>query len=109
MAFSKAVAVKETPLLSLVSQTPVTKMAKAVNEQTIKVSIAGPSIATNPSRIGSLVFAAPWAIGAVPIPASLEKAPRLIPNKINPPTTPPKKASPLKNEAEKASVKMSFI
>ena len=59
MAYAKAEAVKLTPLLSVVSQTPVTRMAKAVNVQTIKVSIAGPNIATKPSLTGSSVLAAP--------------------------------------------------
>ena len=89
MVALKADAVKLTPLSVVVSQTPVTKIANAVKVQTIKVSITGPSIATKPSRTGSFVFAAPCAIGAVPIPASFEKAPRRIPSKINAPKTPP--------------------
>ena len=59
------------------------------------MSIAGPNIATNPSLIGLFVFAAPSAIGAIPIPASFEKAPRLIPNIIKAPKTPPRAELPL--------------
>ena len=59
IAFPKAVAVKLTPLVSLVCQTPVTNMANAVSVHTMIVSINGPNIATNPSLIGSSVFAAP--------------------------------------------------
>ena len=59
------------------------------------MSIAGPSIATRPSLIGEFVFAAPCAIGAIPIPASFEKAPLLIPNIISDPNTPPVIESPL--------------
>ncbi len=95
MASLKALAVRLTPFTSLDCQTPVTKIANAVKVHTTKVSIAGPNMATKPSRTGSSVFDAPWAIGAVPMPASLENAPRLIPNKINPPKTPPRNASPL--------------
>ena len=107
MAAAKAAAVKLTPLSEDVSHTPVTNIAKAVSVHTNKVSMAGPNIATKPSRTGSFVLAAPCAKGAVPIPASFENAPRLTPNKINPPTRPPKKASPLKLSAAKASVKIS--
>ena len=39
-------------------------------------------MATNPSRTGSFVFAAAWAIGALPSPASLEKAALLTPHVI---------------------------
>ena len=59
MASAKADAVKLTPLLSVVSHTPVTKIAKAVSVHTIRVSIAGPNIATKPSLTGSSVLAAP--------------------------------------------------
>ena len=53
------------------------------------VSMKGPIIATIPSRTGSSVFAAEWAIAALPSPASLEKAARFIP-RIMTPTAPPK-------------------
>ena len=59
IAFPKAVAVRLTPLVSVVCQTPVTKIARAVNVHTIIVSINGPNIATSPSLTGSSVFAAP--------------------------------------------------
>ena len=36
-------------------------------------------MATNPSRTGSLVRVAEWAMEAVPMPASLEKTPRRMP------------------------------
>lgn len=53
-------------------------------------------MATKPSRIGSLVFAAPCAIGAVPSPASFEKAARRTPVIIMAPSDPPKTALPVK-------------
>ena len=61
MPFVNASAVSSTPSgLSPVScQTPVLRMINPVMVQTISVSIIGPSMATSPSRIGSLVFAAP--------------------------------------------------
>ena len=77
--------------------------ANAVSVHTKSVSIAGPNIATNPSFIGEFVLAAPWAIGAIPIPASFEKAPLRIPNIINEPKTPPVTESPLKFNAVNAS------
>ena len=58
-ADSKAVAVSVTPSTSVVCQTLVIKIARAVNVQTTNVSIVGPSIATKPSLMGSSVFAAP--------------------------------------------------
>jgi len=83
-------------------QAPVISRAIAVIEQISSVSIAGSSIPTSPSRTGSRVFAAPCAIASVPIPASLEKAPRLIPFEITTPSAPPAAASP-----ENASVTIS--
>ena len=59
IAFAKAFAVRLTPFASLVCHTSVTKIASAVSVQTTKVSIAGPNIATRPSRTGCAVFAAP--------------------------------------------------
>lgn len=47
--------------------------------QIIIVSINGPIIATIPSRTGSSVFAAAWAIAALPNPASFENAARVTP------------------------------
>ena len=70
------------------------------------VSMTGPHIATRPSRIGSLVLAAPWAIASVPMPASLEKAARRTPVTMTVPRTHPATASPLKASVrirEKAS------
>jgi hypothetical protein len=64
-------------------------MTIAVQVHTMSVSITGPSMATRPSRIGSLVRAAPWAMTSVPTPASLEKAPRLMPISMTPMKPPP--------------------
>ena len=68
----------ETPLRSVV-QAPETIIIIAVIEQTRIVSMNGPSIATKPSRIGSVVLAAPCAKASVPSPASFENTARLIP------------------------------
>ena len=68
----KALAVRVTPLDSPDCQTPAIKIMKAVAEQTSKVSMMGPSMATKPSRMGTRVRAAPWASASVPMPASLE-------------------------------------
>ncbi len=61
--------------------------------QMIRVSMNGPSMATTPSRIGSSVLAAAWAMGAEPWPDSLENSPRLMPqvsmNTKVPPANPP--------------------
>ena len=81
---------------SALCHTPVSKIIRAVHVHTIKVSTTGPTIATIPSLIGSCVLAAPCAIDSVPIPASLEKAPRRTPIKITAPTEPPATASPVK-------------
>ena len=54
-------------------------MTRAVMEQTTMVSMKGPSMATAPSRIISLVRAAAWAMGADPSPASLLNTPRATP------------------------------
>ena len=72
------------------------------------VSISGPSIATKPSLIGSLVFAAPWAIVSVPEPASLENRPLLTPRVITEPIAPPAIASPLK-ASEIIRIKILFL
>lgn len=73
-------------------------MTNPVILQTIKVSIIGPIIATNPERIGSLFLVALIAITSVPIPASLENAARLNPwlITIETPTKPPATALPEK-------------
>ena len=88
-AFAVSVAPCGEQLIIGSCQTPVTNIAKPVSEQTNKVSIAGLSIETNPSRMGSLLWEAPNAMGAVPIPASLEKDALRTPSTINPPSTPP--------------------
>ena len=56
----------------------------------------GPTIATKPSLIGSLVLAAPCAIASVPTPASLENTPRRTPFEITAPIAPPAAAAPVK-------------
>ena len=61
----------------------------AVQVHTINVSKTGPSVARMPSRMGSLVLAAPCAMTSVPTPASFEKAPRLMPISITPRKPPP--------------------
>jgi hypothetical protein len=72
---SKALRVMRTPLVDDNSSGERDmRITRAVMVQTTIVSIKGPSMATSPSEIGSAVFAFPWAMGAVPIPASLEKA-----------------------------------
>ena len=53
---SKASSVSFTPSFSEFCQTPVSKMANAVSEQTTTVSMKGPNMAIKPSRIGSLVL-----------------------------------------------------
>ena len=57
----------------------------------ITVSMKGSHRATRPSVIGSLVLTLAWAMGAEPMPASLEKAARRKPcssTPIMPPCTP---------------------
>ena len=77
---AKESAVRVTPLMSPPGcQRPAARMTNAVAEQTSRVSMIGPNMATKPSRIGSRVRAAPWAMASVPMPASLEKAPRRTP------------------------------
>ena len=77
-SLEKAWAVMDTPLRSEV-QAPETSITNAVMEQTRIVSMNGPSMATKPSRTGSVVLAAPWARASVPSPASFENTARLIP------------------------------
>jgi len=95
-SFIKAVVVIVTPFKPSCSQTPDAKITIAVIVQTIIVSINGSIIATNPSRTGSLVLAAPCAISEVPNPASFEKSALLTPAIITDPTAPPITASPVK-------------
>ncbi len=66
-------------------------MVSAVMVQTTTVSMNGSIIATRPSVAGRLVFTAEWAMGAEPMPASLEKAARWKPTiraPMRPPATP---------------------
>ena len=58
-SIEKAFAVSVTPSAASLCQFPATRMIRAVAVHTIKVSTIGPTIATNPSLIGSLVLAAP--------------------------------------------------
>ena len=71
---------------------PVTTMTRPVMVHTTIVSTKGSSSATIPSRTGSSVRAAAWAMAAEPQPASLLKAARRKPW-ISTPTKPPKPAS----------------
>ena len=73
----------------------VTSMASAVQVQTTSVSMNGPTMATRPSRIGSCVRAAPCASASVPMPASLENAPRCTPIRMTVPSAPPATDWPL--------------
>ena len=54
-------------------------MTKAVKVQTTMVSMNGSSPPTTPSRAGSSVLAAAWAMGDEPAPASEENRARRIP------------------------------
>jgi hypothetical protein len=56
-------------------------MTSEVSVQTTMVSMNGSSPATTPSRTGSFVFAAAWATGADPCPASEEKRARFMPQR----------------------------
>ncbi len=95
MVIRKAFAVMVTPLASVPCQVPDIRMISAVAVQMISVSIIGPTIATRPSLTGSRVRAAPCAMDSVPIPASLENAPRRTPVAITVPIAPPAAAVPL--------------
>ena len=68
------------------------------------VSINGSKIATIPSLTGCSAFAAAWAMGAEPCPASLENNPRLTPllkaYAMVAPKKPPEAADPLKTSAK---------
>jgi hypothetical protein len=71
---------------------PVERMTSAVKVHTTSVSMKGSSPATTPSRTGSSVLAAEWAIGADPWPASLENSARFMPKRKAYPAVPPMKA-----------------
>ena len=60
---------------------PTLMTTSAVIVQTTSVSMNGSSPATTPSRTGSSVLAALWAIGAEPCPASFEKSARFMPQR----------------------------
>src|SRR5690606_38763868 len=79
---------------------PLTITTRAVIKHTMTVSMKGSNMATSPSRTGSFVFAAAWAMADEPNPASLEKEARLTPQ-TSTPTAPPKAAF-----SEKARWKM---
>ena len=67
-------------------------MTSPVIVQMTRVSMNGPSMATMPSRTGSSVLAAAWAMGAEPWPDSLENSPRFTPQvsmKMKPPPAKP--------------------
>ena len=100
---SKASEVSAAPVAQLV-QTPVDRIASAVKEQTMIVSIKVPSMATRPWLTGPLVLAAACAIGAEPRPASFEKTPRATPKRIAAQTAAPANP-PVAAAGEKAWVK----
>ena len=83
-------------------KTPVVIITRAVIVQITTVSINGSSKETIPSVTGSLVLTAEWAIGAEPIPASLENTALLNP-KIKTPKKPPVTPS-----GENAPTKIDF-
>ena len=90
-----AVVVMVTPFNPSCSHTPDAKITMAVMVHTTIVSMNGSIIATRPSRTGSFVMAAPWAISDVPNPASFENNARRTPATITAPTAPPMTASPV--------------
>ena len=63
-------------------QTPVTRMAKPVMEQTMMVSMKTSSMPMEACCRGDLAVAAAWAMGVEPRPASLEKIPRATPMRM---------------------------
>ena len=77
----KALIVKATPV-SPDTQTPDELNAKAVREHITNVSRKVPVMETRACFPGWLVFAAAAAMGALPIPDSLEKSPRATPKRI---------------------------
>ena len=74
-------------------------MTSAVMVQMIRVSMKVPNMPIIPWRTGSLVWAAAWAMGALPKPASFENTPRATPNlsaaQTAAPAKPPVAAVPL--------------
>jgi hypothetical protein len=65
-----------------VSHALVDTMTRPVMVQTTMVSMNGPSMAINPCLTLCSVFAVVYAMGALPRPASLEKTPLAIPNRM---------------------------
>ena len=70
---------------------------KAVIEQTTMVSMNTSKMPMTPCSEGCFTFAMPWAIGALPIPASFDSTPRLTPAAMtcatDAPTKPPNAAA----------------
>jgi hypothetical protein len=62
-------------------QAPLERTTSEVRVQTTRVSMKGSRPATTPSRTGSVVLAAQWAIGELPWPASLENRARFMPHR----------------------------
>ena len=60
-------------------QSPDERITNAVSEQTTIVSMKTSNMPTAPCSAGCFTSAMPWAIGALPSPASLESTPRLTP------------------------------
>jgi hypothetical protein len=87
-------------------QAPLSRITSVVSVQTTSVSMNGSRPATTPSRTGSSVFAAEWAMGADPWPASFEKSARFMPQRNAKPAVPPKKA-PWASVGEKAETTIS--
>ena len=87
MAVAKALRAKRSPSIEPTpadgtidgSMAAPVRMASAVSVQISPESIEGPSMATSPSRTGSLFFEAPCIMEAVPTPASLTSAARRTP------------------------------
>ena len=81
---------------------PANRMMNAVAEHTMIVSTKTPRDCTSPCFTGWLVVAVAAALGALPMPASLENSPRLAPLSraaASPPVM-PAAASPSPNAAE---------
>jgi len=63
----------------VVAQSPVDRLMIAVNEQTMIVSTQTSATPMRPWWTGDLAWAAAWAMGALPSPASLVRSPRRKP------------------------------
>ena len=68
-------------------------MMNAVIEQTAMVSMNTSKMPMTPCSDGCFTLAMPWAMGALPMPASLDSTPRLTPAAMtwatDAPTNPP--------------------